>query len=323
MMRVATFLILALLPVGARADATNAPAATEPALAAVAATNDAAADAELKKLMEADDAAQAEVDEWIRENQEFAKQNAGVPNTELNQRILKRFEPIRQGYKDFIDQHPSNAAARLAYASFLHDLGEEGDEALQLEKARELDPGSPAVWNQLANFYGHVGELKKAFQYYEKAIALDPSEPIYYWNFGTTVYLFRTDVKEYYGINEQQVFDKALNLYSNATRLDPTNFILASDVAQTYYAIKPFRPEAALRSWTNALKLARDEIEREGVEIHLARVKWLDDRLDEARAHLAMVTNAMYNDLKTRIARNIEVKEHPPEQTNSPAKEGE
>ena len=31
--------------------------------------------------------------------------------------------------------------------------------------------------------------VKKAFSYYEKAIELDPKEPVYYHNFGTTVFL--------------------------------------------------------------------------------------------------------------------------------------
>jgi len=54
-------------------------------------------------------------------------------------------------------------------------------------------------------------------------------------------------------------------LYSNAMRLEPRNFALASDVAETYYGIKPWRFEDALRSWTNALALAHSEMEREQV----------------------------------------------------------
>jgi tetratricopeptide (TPR) repeat protein len=154
------------------------------------------------------------------------------------------------------------------------------------------------VYNNLANIYGHDGPTKKAFEYYAKAIELNPSESVYYHNFGTTVYLFRKDAREYYGITEQQVFDKALELYAKAIKLDPTNFPLASDIAQTYYGIKPTRTEDALRSWTNALALARDEVEREGVYLHLARIKLHAERFDEARAHLNTVTNEMYMALK-------------------------
>ena len=263
------------------------------------------ADLELKRIEAADDEAQAEVDEWIRNHHAFTAQGAGVSDAELNERIRKRFAAVRAGYEDFIRRHPDHAEARLAYASFLSDMGEEEAEVIQLEKARELDPTKPAVWNNLANYFGHRGSPKKAFEYYEKAIELDPDESLYYHNFGTTVYLFRKDVKEHYGIEEQQVFDKAMNLYSNAMRLDPKSFPLATDVAQTYYGIRPWRVEDALKSWTNAFSLARDDIEREGVHVHFARIKMNAGRYEESQAHLDSITNAMYGDIKARLLRNL------------------
>ena len=78
----------------------------------------------------------------------------------------------------------------------------------------------------------------------------------------------------------------------------PRNFPMASDVAQTYYGIKPLRLEAALKAWTNTLALARDEIEREGVYLHFARLKLQAGRFAEVRAHLNAVTNELYAMLK-------------------------
>ena len=282
---------------------------------------------EFKKLMEADNAAQAEVDQWIRDNAKFSAKGAGTPNPELNKRILDRFAPVRKGYENFLQQHTNHVGARIAYASFLNDIGDEEGQREQLEQALELDKTDPAIWNNLANYYGHRGPVKKAFTYYEKAIELDPNEPVYYHNFGTTVFLFRTDVKEYYDISEQQVFDKALMLYSNAMRLAPDDFPLASDIAQTYYGIKPPRTEEALRAWTNAFNLAHDEIEREGVHTHFARIKLNAGRFDEARGHLDAVTNAMYAALKKRLERNLNEKSSgtntpPAEATESPASLG-
>jgi tetratricopeptide (TPR) repeat protein len=264
---------------------------------------------EYEKLVEDDDAAQAEVDKWIQENNEFAAKGAGVSNAELNKRIQDRFQPIRQRYQDFIKNHPNHAKGHVAYASFLGDMHDEDGAQEQLEKALELDTNNPAVYNNLANIYGHTGPVKKAFEYYARAIELNPKESVYYYNFGTTVYLFRKDAREFYGITEQQVFDKALELYSQALKLDPTNFPLASDVAQTYYGIKPTRTEDALKSWTNALHVAHDEVEREGVYLHLARIKLHAERFDEARAHLLAVTNEMYTQLKNRLQRNIDQQE--------------
>jgi tetratricopeptide (TPR) repeat protein len=273
---------------------------------------------ELKKIEEADDDAAAEVDGWIRQNNEFAAKGAGIPKNELNRRIRDKFDASRKAYNDFIQRHPDYAPARVAYASFLSDMGEEDAEAEQLLKARDLDPTIPSVWNNLANYYGEHGPTTNAFICYEQAIKLDPNEPVYYHNFGTTVYLFRNDVKDYYHISEQQVFDKAMALYSNATRLDPTNFALASDVAMTYYGIKPPRTHDALVAWTNALNLAHDDIEREGVYVHFARIEGSAGMYNEARKQLDSITNEMYADMKRRIARMIDQREHPELYTNEP-----
>jgi len=272
---------------------------------------------ELRKLMADDDDAQAEVDKWIRDNSAFAAQGAGVPKAELNLRIHKRFESVRKGYEDFLSRHTNHVDARVAYASFLGDIGDEEGALNLLEKAREINPKDPAVWNNLANIYGHIGPVIKAFDYYAKAIELNPNEPVYYHNYGTTVYLFRKDAMEHFHITEQQVFDKALDLYLKAMKFAPEDFLLAADVAKTYYGIRPPRTEESLRSWTNAFKLARDDIEREGVHVHFARIKLHVGRFAEAHAHLGAITNEMYDDLKKRLTRSLIEEEAKVAETNA------
>ena len=270
---------------------------------------------EFQKLMEEDDAAQEQVDQWIKER------TPDVNTAELNMRIKARLEPVKRNYEDFLRRHRDHTRARTAYGSFLNDIHDEDGAREQLEQALQSDTNNPAVYNNLANIYGHSGPVKKAFEFYQKAIELSPNEPVYFENFATTVYLFRVDAREYYNINEQEVFTKAMGLYSNAMRLDPTNFTLASDVAQSYYAIKPWRFEDALKCWTNAYNLAHDELEREGVRVHFARVKIQAGRFEEARDHLNSVTNQMYAQLKQRLTKVLAEKESGGS-TNSPAGPG-
>jgi tetratricopeptide (TPR) repeat protein len=265
---------------------------------------------EYQKLLAEDDAAEAEIDKWIQDNEEFTRHGGGSPREVMSQRIRQRLEPVRTAYESFLVRHPNHSRARVAFASFLGDLNDEDGEQLQLEKALELDQRNPAIYNNLANLYTHTGPITNAIKLYEKAIALNPSEPLYYHNLGNVVYLFRPDAREYYHISEQEVFDKALLLYSNALRLDPTNFPLASDIAQTYYGIQPRRTDAALNAWTNTLRIAHDEIEREGVYIHMARLKIGAGRYAEARVHLNAVTNSMYDTLKGRLVRTLDEKDN-------------
>ena len=145
-----------------------------------------------------------------------------------------------------------------------------------------------------------------AFPYYEKAIELSPEEPVYYQNLATTVYLFRRDAEKYYGFTEQQVFDRALELYRKALELSGGDFAVANDLAQTYYGITPFRYEEALSTWQEVLKLAKTEVEQQNVFIHLARVEIKGGRPAVARNYLAQVTLPQYGVLRDRLSRLID-----------------
>ena len=305
--------------------ATNQPAALSNLVKSVTGVSVEVADPndpveqEFQNLMAADDAAQAEVDGWIKENNEFAKANAGVEAATLNARIDQRFAAVRKGYEAFLQKHPRHARAQLAYGSFLNDIGEEQEAFKYWEKAREIDPNNAATWNNLANWYGHNSPVAKAFEYYEKAIQLSPKESLYHHNLATTVYLFRHDATNYYKMDVQKVFEKAMGLYRKALELDPENFVLATDYAQSYYGYKPAKVgdavadrereqkhwRDALVAWNSALKLARDDIERQGVLVHFARAHINLGEFDVAQKHLTRVTNEMFAATKTNLIKRL------------------
>ncbi len=259
---------------------------------------------EYERIVAEDELAEHEVNQWIKDAQ--GKGDDPISKSTLNARIDQRFEKVRERYEKFIQEHPDHVAGRLAFGSFLSDTGEEEQAVAQWEKALQLDPKDPATWNNLANHYGHRGPIKKAFEYYAKAIELNPNEPVYLQNLATTVYLFRKDAKEYYHTDERGVFDRALDLYRKAMKLDPKNFVLATDYAMSYYGIKPLRTEEALGAWNSALQLATNNISREGVYLHLARIEIASNRFEEAQKHLNAVTNAELGELKTRLIKNLE-----------------
>jgi tetratricopeptide (TPR) repeat protein len=284
--------------------AGNPPAAVTGVSVQVVNPNDPVEKA-YRKILEDDDAAEKDVLKWSDDAESFSRAGAGDPGITLNARIRQRLKRIKAEYEDFILQHPNHANARLAYGSFLNDTHDEEGAVAQWEKARQLEPTNPAAWNNLANYYGHRGPVTNAFEYYAKAIELDGRESVYYHNLAVTVYMFRQDAREYYHLTEQQVFDKSLELYRKAIALDPDNFVLFSDYAESFYGTNPPRWQEGLAAWTQALKIAHDEVEREGVYIHLARINLKLGHYAEARRNLDAVTNSMYTTLKNRISRNI------------------
>ena len=310
--------------------ATNQPAAISNLVAQqtgisvpVPATVTDPVELELQKIMAADDAAQEAAGKLIDETEKPADPLTAPTPLTLRARLDEKYKPIRQSYEDFLQRHPQHARGWMAYASFLHDTGDESGSIAKYEKARELDPKDPATWNNLANIYAHIGPVEKAFPYYDEAVRLQPDEPLYLHNFGTLVFLFRKDATNYFKCDEQAVFSRALALYERALKLDPHNFPLASDVAQTYYGIKPpptqtpeearlaelHLADQALGSWTNALSIAGDGVEREGVYLHFARWNIRVGRFAEARTNLTTVTNAMYAQVKQRLERNLAEKD--------------
>lgn len=267
---------------------------------------------EFQRLMGLDDAAQEEIDKWIKENNAFQQKGAGLSEAVLSLKIEQRLAPVKQAYEAFLQRHPKHARAQLAFGSFLNDLGEEQEARKRWEKALELDPSNPAAYNNLANSYGQTGPVAKAFELYTKAIELNPRQAIYYHNLGSVLVLHQKEAAAHYKISDQQVLRNALELYRLGQKFDPTNFQLATDLAQVYYGLQPAEPEAAIAAWTQALALARDGMEREGVHLHLARAKAAAGRLNEARMHLNSVTNATLTAVKARLTRELVDKALPP-----------
>jgi len=309
-----TFLLISILCLSLEADSpkppNKAPANTKAASrAALASETDPSADKAYDQLQAQDDAAQAEVDKWTAENVELAAKGAGMTEAELKRRVHDRFEPVRKAYDDFLRRHPNHVVAHLTYGSFLADRGDEAAAQLHWEKALELDPKNAVAYNNLGGAYTEQGLVKQAYDCFSKAIELSPSEASFYHNFGDSIYVLRRGMVSQYGLTEQQVYAKSLQQYSNAVRLDPKNYLFASDLAQTYYALTPLPFDDALKAWTNALAIASDQNKRELAHVHLARLKMLAGRIAEARAQLNNVTNQECFVLKSNLLLRIKERE--------------
>src|SRR6185369_17007397 len=61
---------------------------------------------EYLRLLELDDAAQAEVDQWITDNSKLAGTGAESEQATMRLRIRQRFAPVEKAYTDFLERNP-------------------------------------------------------------------------------------------------------------------------------------------------------------------------------------------------------------------------
>ncbi len=264
---------------------------------------------EFRRLVVAHATARDEVRFWIRTDIATQKGLSPPPNALMKSRINQRLEPVAAAYQDFLKRNPDHARAARSYGTLLHDLNDDEGLLKQWEQTRGIDARDPDAWRKLGNYYCHIGEIKKCFQCYDKAIELDPTEPVYYQDYATTVFLYRRDAKEHFHLDEQQVFDHALDLYNQALKLDPKNAPLAFDIALCYYVIRPPRVEPALEAWQRVLKLASTDRQRENIYLHLARIEITGKRFERARQYLDRVTNPQFAYTKGRVTNTLAERE--------------
>lgn len=315
-------LLVALLASDPAAGGSNA---VSPAMVA---TN-SPVEVEFRELLARDDAAQSAVLAWIREEQEADRDPVNAPFREtLRVRMDRKFQPIRDAYVDFLLRHPDHARAHLAFGSFLNDLGEDNEALEHFERARDLDPKNPAVWNNLGGLYARLDQVPKALTCYAEAIRLNPTCAAYHHRLGTVICLFRSEAARHYHCDESSALQKGIQLYREAARLDPQDFEIAQDLAETYYGLLPgssplkddqkVTARQALVAWTNALQVAGEEIQREGVYLHLARWQFRLGEATAARESLGQVTDRSLEVLKNSIAKGDWVPSRLPDTNASP-----
>jgi len=215
---------------------------------------------------------------------------------------LKRLE---RDYQHFLHDHPQHARAMVAYGGLLYDDVDEDEGARWWEKAIAVDPREPYAYNDLANVYGHEGGAAKALRYYQTAIDLAPTEPVFRFNWATTCQLFRKESHAVYGWNVDEIFQHSMEQYRAARDLDPQNYDLSSTYAETFYQLpKPDWP-GAYEAWQFCLRQPLDDSQREFVCGHLARVCVRRGRIDEAKQWLAKLPDNDHASVRRLIERKI------------------
>ena len=278
-------------------------------------------ESELQYIFTADNTAITEVAKWIDENTTLIRTDP-TRRKLLAQRIRTRLDRVRKLYLAFLEKHPDNARARAAYGSFLAHLDDQQGALRELKASAELAPFNAAVHNNIATHLGtlavesghhtRVGEVLEAYQ---KSIRLAPRSPLYRHNYAIALSLFQKETAAHLKLTPREVTEEALKQITEALRLDPNNFEIAADLAETFHDFKPIPRQKTLAAWNHAATLATTEDERNWAELQMAIVNIETNHFDEAKRHLEKVNVQIYAKLKQRLLSAIK---HTPKQ--NPAK---
>ncbi len=269
-------------------------------------------ESELQSIFTADNTAITEVAKWIEENNTLIRTDP-IWRDRLAQRIRMRLDRVRKLYLAFIEKHPNHARARAAYGSFLAHLDDQQGALRELKVSAKLAPFNAAVQNNIATHLGtlavesgrhaRVGELLEAYQ---KAIRLAPRAPLYRHNYAIALSLFQTEAAAHLKLTPREVTEEALKQITEALRLDPNNFEIAADLAETHHHFKPLPRKKTLAAWQHAATLATTDDERGWAELQMAIVNIETNHFEDAKQHLEKVNVEIYRKLKQRLLSAIE-----------------
>ncbi len=274
-------------------------------------------DLDLQAIFDADNAALTEVAEWIEQNRALILTDPRYRD-QLAQRIRVRLDRVRKLYLAFLSQHPNHARARAAYGSFLTHLDDQQGALRQLQISAELAPFNAAVHNNIATHLGtlavqsgRTNRVGEALAAYQKAIRLAPRVPLYRHNYGIALSLFRSQAAINLKRSPREVTTEAIAQLTEALRLEPTNFEIAADLAETHHELNPIPREAALAAWKHAATLATTNDQRGWAQLQMAIVNIETGHLTEAKTQLAKVNAEIYSKLKQRLLKAMAEQENP------------
>jgi len=249
---------------------------------------------------------------------ELQAQRDTISPTNVN-RWKAQMRRLEGDYKHFLNDHPRHTRAMVAFGSLLYDQHREDEGVRWWEKAIAIDPREAYAYNSLANDYGHNGHADKALLYYQKAIDLVPTEPIFRFNWATTCQMFRNESKAVYGWSKEEIFQHSLEQFRQARDLVPQDFEMASTYAETFYMMPKPDWQGAYDGWQFCLNQPLDDQQRQLVYANLARVCNRMGRNDEARQWLAKLTDNGQSAVRRAIERKIAEQDKPANATTTTA----
>lgn len=230
---------------------------------------------------------------------------SGSGSSATQSMLEARIRQLESEYQKFLSDHPKHARGMVAFAGFLRDFERDDEAILWWKKAIATDTNSAAAYNGLGEVYGATGQAGEALRLHQRAYELDPTEPVYRFNWATTCILFRNDAHEVYGWDTEEIFRRSLEQFRKARDLVPKDFEFSSAYAESFYLQKNPDWQEAYAAWQYCLGQPLAPADRQRVYSQLARICLRLNRLEETKSWLAKMDAPEVQGLRETLQRRL------------------
>lgn len=201
-------------------------------------------------------------------------------------------------------KYPQSAAIVNGHAEFLWSVEEHARAVEKWQAAEKLDANFAPALDHLGDVAFGAGEVRKAADYYARAVRNAPNNATYHFGYANVVFLFRHELHDATHRDSDSLLDEALQHFAEASRLEPLNADYARTLAETFYVLPKPDWNEALKAWRHFYDISP---QKDFALLNLARVHMKLGNKPEARANLAEIQDPRFDRLKARLKERIEV----------------
>lgn len=216
----------------------------------------------------------------------------------------EEYAEIEKAYVALEKEAPLDAGVRNEHGEFWYARGEKERAVRLWSEAERMEPQHVGVLRNLSSAALEDGRTAMAAGYLERVVAIEPQNARGHFDLANLLFLFRNDIREARGGTVEEVLQKALAHFREASRCEPESVEFARGYAETFFANLPAPDwQAALGAWEHLTKiLPQKDFGYAGlVRVHLR----LGNKV-EARACLERITSAEFATVRRRLERNLE-----------------
>src|SRR5438552_12257964 len=236
----------------------------------------------------------ASVKTWI-EIKAAHKAAEGLANPNVTAKERLRVEQI---YYQLVRDNPQSVPAQNALAAFLWKNGKAEAAVEHWRTAQRLGPANGEAANSLGGAYLSMGRVREAAEQFFLAVRSESDNPDYHFDLGNVEFVLRRDLTAAWKIDSEELLQRALFEFREASRLAPMNLEYARAYAETFYGMPNPDWKEAQVAWQHYPSLPTD---RNFAYLQLARVSLKQRKKAEALSFLDKISAASFFQIKEKL----------------------